>query len=285
MPLLAVHIADSVLAPAWVTAGWLGLVLLILLGCWRVREEEVPRVALLTAAFFVASSMHVGLGPGSVHLLLNGLLGVVLGRRAALAIPLGVFMQAVLLQHGGYSTIGINSCIMTLPALAAGPLFLGLQRLPGVRRPAVRAALVGLSTVPVFLSLVNGGALLYSKLASASGTLDPALASDLTFRPLTLVPALILALLAGLAEVYLDHAPEFPLGLLVGELAVLATVVLHCLVLILGGQENWELWALIDLIVHLPLAVLEGVIVGFTVGFLARVKPELLGRLPAAKET
>jgi hypothetical protein len=34
---------------------------------------------------------------------------------------------------------------------------------------------------------------------------------------------------------------------------------------------------LILLIAHLPLAVLEGVVLGFTVGFLARVKPAMLG--------
>lgn len=35
----------------------------------------------MTAAFFVASLIHVPIGPTSVHLLLNGLLGVVVGRR------------------------------------------------------------------------------------------------------------------------------------------------------------------------------------------------------------
>jgi hypothetical protein len=30
-------------------------------------------------------------------------------------------------------------------------------------------------------------------------------------------------------------------------------------------------------VAHLPVAVIEAFIVGFTVGFLARVKPEMLG--------
>src|SRR5262245_24086732 len=131
---IAVHISDTVLAGQWVIAGWVGAGLLALWGAWRIRDEEIPRIALLTAAFFVASSMHVPLGISSAHLLLNGLLGVVLGRRAALAIPIGVFMQAALLSHGGYSTIGINSCIMTLPALLSGPLFALLQRFSSARR-------------------------------------------------------------------------------------------------------------------------------------------------------
>ena len=98
---LALHISDNVLAQPWLVGGWLLAGLLTLFGAWRISEDEIPRVAVLTAAFFVASSLRIPLGPSSAHLLLNGLVGVVLGRRAALAIPVGVFMQAFLLQHGG----------------------------------------------------------------------------------------------------------------------------------------------------------------------------------------
>jgi cobalt/nickel transport system permease protein len=97
--------------------------------------------------------------------------------------------------------------------------------------------------------------------------------------------AMLTAVGAAWLERSLDTSPEFPLGLLVGELSVLATVALHCGVLILGGESNWQVWAMIDLIVHLPIAVIEGVVLGFTVGFLARVKPELLGWKPAKEET
>ncbi|MBL8794261.1 MAG: energy-coupling factor ABC transporter permease [Planctomycetia bacterium] len=274
-PLLAVHIADLVLGWPWVVGGWVGLGVLFFLGAWRIREDEVPRVALLTAAFFVASSLHIPLGPASAHLLLNGLVGVLLGWRAALAIPLGLAMQAALLGHGGYSTIGINSVIMTIPALLACPGFALLQRTPGVCRPWFRGLLVGVSACVLLLSLVNAGCLLYGKLTG--GTLDLAAARTITFHPGTLSVVVLVSALAALAETQLDHAPEFPLGLLVGELSVLATVALHTAVLILGGEQDWQAWALLDLLIHLPIAVIEGVIVGFTVGFLVRVKPEMLG--------
>src|SRR5262249_23244151 len=99
--LWAVHIADGVLRPPVLIAGLVVALLLAVIGAWRLRDEEVPRVALLTAAFFVASQMHVRAGPTSVHLLLNGLLGVILGWRAALAIPIGLFLQFELFSHGG----------------------------------------------------------------------------------------------------------------------------------------------------------------------------------------
>ena len=60
------------------------------------RDEDVPQTALLAAAFFIASQIHVRVGPSSAHLLLNGLVGVILGRRAVLAILVGLALQAIL---------------------------------------------------------------------------------------------------------------------------------------------------------------------------------------------
>ena len=99
--LWAVHISDGVLADRWWLGGFAAAGLLALAAAWRIREEEVPKIALLTAAFFVASLLHVRVGPTSVHLLLNGLVGVVLGWRAGLAILVGLALQVALLGHGG----------------------------------------------------------------------------------------------------------------------------------------------------------------------------------------
>src|SRR6516162_1152594 len=140
--LFAVHIADGVLATEWWAGGFVLAGLLALLGAWRIRDEEIPRVALLTAAFFVASLIHVRVGPTSVHLLLNGPVGVVLGRRAGLAIFLGLGLQAALLQHGGYLTLGVTACVMALPAVGSRQLFAGLQRIQALRRPSLRGARV-----------------------------------------------------------------------------------------------------------------------------------------------
>src|SRR5436190_4012331 len=139
--LLAMHISDGVLAAPWLAGGFALAGLLAVVGCWGMRDEEIPRVALLTAAFFLASSLHIKVGPSSVHLLLNGLVGVLLGWRAALAIPVGLLLQAVLLQHGGLASLGVNSCVQVVPALAAGLGFACLRRLPGLERSSVRSTL------------------------------------------------------------------------------------------------------------------------------------------------
>src|SRR2546421_328699 len=137
----AVHVADGVLGWPWLVAGFAVAAALALAASWRVREEEVPRIALLTAAFFVASSIHVKLGPTSVHLLLVGLVGVVLGRRAPLAILIGVTLQALLIPHGGLTTLGVNAAAEALPALAAAALFPWLLAATA-GRPTPRALLV-----------------------------------------------------------------------------------------------------------------------------------------------
>src|SRR5207248_4034236 len=47
--LWAVHFADGFLQPSWLAAGWLLALALALVGAWGIREEETPRIALLTA--------------------------------------------------------------------------------------------------------------------------------------------------------------------------------------------------------------------------------------------
>src|SRR5215472_7840694 len=130
--LWAVHIPDSVLTEPWLIGGFIVATALALLAVFvgRLRDEDIPRVALLTAAFFIASLIHVRIPPTSAHLLLNGLLGVILGWQVALAIPIGLFLQAALFNHGGFTTLGINSCVMVLPALLAWVLFQSLRRVP-----------------------------------------------------------------------------------------------------------------------------------------------------------
>jgi cobalt/nickel transport system permease protein len=270
--LWAVHISDGVLTGPWLVGGFALAAALALVGAWRIRDEEIPKVALLTAAFFVASLIHVRVPPTSVHLVLNGLVGVILGRRSCLAIPVGLFLQASLIGHGGFSTLGVNSCVMVLPALLAGLLFAGLRRLPWVQHPWSRAVLVAGSTAGWLLSLVYSGALL------TSGP-DTRVATAVTFHPLTQAAVLVLVSLAAAAERRLEAGPEFALGLLVGELAVLATTFLNAAVLLWGGQGDWHALVLLVVIMHLPIAVIEGIVLGFTVSFLARVKPELLGWL------
>lgn len=125
------HIADGVL-PIGVAAGC-GVASLALTA-WSVRQTEsddLPKVAVVTAAFFVASLVHIPVPPTSVHLLIPGLVGVLLGRSAFLAIMLGLLLQSLLFSFGGLTALGANGLMMGVPALVCGVLF---RRLRGSTR-------------------------------------------------------------------------------------------------------------------------------------------------------
>lgn len=97
-------------------------------------REMIPTASLLTAVFFIASLIHIPMPPTSVHLVLSGLMGVVLGWYAFPAILVGLFFQAVMFQHGGLTTLGLNACIMGIPALIAFGIF-RLRYLRGGDKP------------------------------------------------------------------------------------------------------------------------------------------------------
>jgi len=282
--LLAVHISDGLLSAPWLAGGFVLAAVLAVMGAWKIKEVEIPRVALLTAAFFVASSIHVPvvLGPVKMHLLLNGLLGVVLGFRAGLAIAVGLVMQGALVGHGGYSTLGVTCCVMTIPALAAGQAYRALHQLAWLRHAWFRAALVGGSVALWALALEYCLVWLSINGIAASRDADVAAVNRTALQPAVLAGVLGLAVLAAGIERRLESSAEFALGLLLGQLSVFLTLLLNAVVLVLGGQEDWHFVALVQFVGHLPIALVEGIVLGFTVSFLARVKPEMLG---AVEET
>ena len=156
------HISDGVLSgPIWV-AGYAGAAGIIAVSIKKIRVDNMPKVAVMTSAFFVASLIHVPLGPTSAHLILNGLVGVILGPAAFISIFVGLVLQAFLFQHGGITTIGINAIIMGTPALLAYKLFNLKNRFNFKRGEFIFGALAGgsgvfLGTIVLALVLVTTG--------------------------------------------------------------------------------------------------------------------------------
>ncbi len=116
------HIAEGVLAPSILALGGVLSLGGCALGLHKLDESRIMPVALLSAAFFTGSLLHVAIGPASSHLLLNGLLGVLLGWAAFPAIAVALMLQALLFQYGGLTTLGVNTWNMALPAILAGYL-------------------------------------------------------------------------------------------------------------------------------------------------------------------
>jgi cobalt/nickel transport system permease protein len=116
------HISEGVLcAPVLITGAALAAAGTAV-GLRRLDDAHIAGAGLLAAAFFVASLIHIPLGPSSVHLILNGLVGLLLGWAAFPAILVALLLQAVFFQFGGLTSLGVNTLIMALPAVAAAGL-------------------------------------------------------------------------------------------------------------------------------------------------------------------
>jgi len=207
VPLFAVHISDGVLSPVFLGLGFVIALVLILPAMFRVDEDEIPRIGLLTAAFFVASLIHVKLGVTSVHMLLNGLVGVILGRRAPLAIIVALGLQALLLGHGGFTSLGVNAVVMSIPALMARLVFVLLVGRPPVlpHRTMIAGFVSGGLAVLVTVSL-------YALVLLVAGIEDFRIIATVGFvayLPLAGIEAVIV----GVATSYLARVKPEMLGL------------------------------------------------------------------------
>jgi len=146
-----VHLADGVLnLPA--AAGTYGITAgMLAYSIKGIQEEEIPRVSLMTGAFFAISLISIPVGPSSVHPFLGGLMGILLGRRAPLAFFVGLLLQAILFQHGGLTTLGANTVILAVPALLVWKLFYSTASRSLIFRGALAGGLAVAGTVLILV--------------------------------------------------------------------------------------------------------------------------------------
>jgi len=117
------HIVDGALSNPVVIAGAVAAAGGIAFGLRRLTLERIPAAGVLSASFFVASLVHVPIGPSSVHLIMNGLAGLMLGWAAFPALFVGLLLQAVFFGFGGLTVLGVNTLNIALPAVLAWLLF------------------------------------------------------------------------------------------------------------------------------------------------------------------
>ena len=196
------HISEGILsAPVLVTGAGL-TVTAVGYSLKKMEHKEVPKVAILSSGFFVACLIHLPVGPSGIHLILNGVIGVLLGWSAFPAILVALALQGVLFQFGGITTLGINTFNMALPAVICFYLF-------------------------------NRG-----------------IKGKNNFIALTL-------------------------AFVCGSLAVLLSGIMLAAALVFIGEPFLQVAKLV-LISHLPVMILEGVLAVFCIGFLRKVRPEIL---------
>ena len=118
-----VHITDSILAPWLWVSGFVITAAILAYTLSKMKIDDVPKISVITAAVFVASLIHFQIGPTSFHLIFSGFAGVTLGILAYPCIFIAVVMQFFLFQHGGLTTIGINTFNMGMPAIISFFIF------------------------------------------------------------------------------------------------------------------------------------------------------------------
>jgi cobalt/nickel transport system permease protein len=111
------HISEGVLSGPVLISGGALAVAGTAIGLKKLDYDRIAQAGMLSAAFFVASLIHVPVGPANAHLILNGLVGLLLGWAAFPAILVALVLQAMLFQFGGITALGVNTIIMALPAV------------------------------------------------------------------------------------------------------------------------------------------------------------------------
>ncbi len=111
------HIVDGALSNEVVIAGGVLAVAGIAQGLRQMDMEKIPATGMMSATFFVASLIHVPIGPSSVHLIMNGLAGLILGWTAFPALFVGLLLQAIFFGFGGVTVLGVNCVAIALPAV------------------------------------------------------------------------------------------------------------------------------------------------------------------------
>lgn len=195
------HIPDGLLSLPVLIGGGALAALGVAAGLRRLDDRAIPRVAILSAAFFVASLVSVPIGPSSVHVLLSTLMGLMLGPGVFPAVLVALILQAVMFGFGGLTTLGVNTVNIALPGYVIALLIGGVVR--RAHRPVWAGVVGGFgAAVAVF---GTGGMVALALWLSSSAYVPAAKVLLVTYLPLAAGEALI----CGMVMAFLTRtAPE-----------------------------------------------------------------------------
>ncbi len=125
------HISEGYLSGPVLVSGAVLAIAGTTIGLKKLDHERVAQAGILAATFFVASLVHVPIGPSNAHLIMNGIIGLLLGWAAFPVIMVALLLQGFFFQFGGITTLGVNTVIMAAPAVTVYYLFGRWIRRPG----------------------------------------------------------------------------------------------------------------------------------------------------------
>ncbi|XPV69211.1 MAG: cobalt transporter CbiM [Halarcobacter sp.] len=110
------HISDGILSSDVVIVTSVISCGLLIYSLKNLKNKNIAHIAAMGAVFFIASFIHIPLGPTQIHLVLTGVIGLIIGSSVFFSLFIALLLQALLLGYGGLSSLGANLLIMALPA-------------------------------------------------------------------------------------------------------------------------------------------------------------------------
>jgi cobalt/nickel transport system permease protein len=172
-----IHIPDGVL-PWWLIGlGWLLTAAGVALAARRVAhgrfQRRVPLIGAVAALMLVGMSTEIV--PIAYHVNLTVVAGILLGPWLSIVTALVVNTFLGLVGHGGVTVIGLNTVVVSVEMMAGWLLFAWLRRLFGRGRASWAAGLATLGSLPLSTALLVGIVAIGGPAAASreSGALDP----------------------------------------------------------------------------------------------------------------
>ena len=117
------HISEGVLSSNIIVTSSLILAPLVINSVRKLHPHDISKVALLSALFFVISTVHLPIGVTSVHFMMLGVIGIMLGWHSFTALLIALLLQALLIGFGGISSLAVNTLNTGVGALSGYYLF------------------------------------------------------------------------------------------------------------------------------------------------------------------
>jgi cobalt/nickel transport system permease protein len=120
------HIPDGLMDPTVSAIGWIEFLVVLgavlLLAGNRIKEKNLPRVAVLSAGIFVAQMLNFPVGGGTTgHLVGGALLAIIAGPMVAvIGMTVVLLIQALMFGDGGITALGLNALNMAVIAPLTG---------------------------------------------------------------------------------------------------------------------------------------------------------------------
>lgn len=186
------HISEGILQGPTIAVGFAVAAVGAALTMRKMDLEEIPKISVITALFFVASLIKVPIGVASIHLILNGVAGIVLGKRAFAAIMIGIIFQAIIFGHGGIAVIGVNTAMMGTGALAAYAVWQFRHRFSFAKKELVFAFL-GAATA----TIISGAILALALVSTGEEFLTNASIIFSMHIPIMIIEGIVAAFIVG----------------------------------------------------------------------------------------